>query len=451
MKILIVDDEPNILASLKPALERMGYDVIIAQAFGQAEALLNDSIDIAMLDVWLGDRDGIELLGLIKKKHPRIECIMISGHAQIETAVAAVKSGAYDFLEKPLSLDRIDVLLSNLSRLKKLEHERDELRLKLGGDDQLIGESQAIKTLKNTIKRIAPEDSRILITGENGTGKELAAHLIHRNSTRSNGPFLAINCAALPDELIESELFGYEKGAFTGAVKSKPGKFELAMGGTLFLDEIGETAQKTQAKLLRAVEEGVITHLGGTAEIKTDVRVISATNKDLKKMVADGKFREDLFYRLAVLIVEIPALRERRDDIPLLVQYFADRFCHQRGRPARKFDKSAMEIFRHYTYPGNIRELANYIERVLILTESEIVSSLEIENILPHLNSIDPQGTLKEVSEQFERDYIRKVITRSNGNMTSAAEALGLERSHLYKKMKLLGMESKGKDNSEPQ
>lgn len=449
MKILIVDDEPNILASLKPALERMGYDVVISQTFNQAEILLNDSIDVAMLDVWLGDRDGIELLGLIKKRYPRIECIMISGHAQIETAVAAVKSGAYDFLEKPLSLDRIDVLLSNISRLKKLERERDELRMQLGGDEQLIGESLALRELKNTIKRIAPEESRILITGENGTGKELVARSIHRNSARNKGPFLAINCAALPDELIESELFGFEKGAFTGAVKSKPGKFELALGGTLFLDEIGETAQKTQAKLLRAVEEGKITHLGGTAEIKTDVRVISATNKDLKKMVAEGKFREDLYYRLAVLVVEIPSLRERRDDIPLLIQYFADRFCRQRGRAARRIDKSAMEIFRHYAYPGNIRELANYIERVLILTTSETITSSDIETILPHLNSIDPKGTLKDVSEKFERDYIRKVIDHSNGNMTEAADALGLERSHLYKKMKSLGMEINGRENSE--
>jgi two-component system, NtrC family, nitrogen regulation response regulator NtrX len=442
MKILIVDDEPNILSSVGSALERMGHTVVTASSAKEGEKAIEETIEVALLDVWLGDGDGIELLGQIKRRFPQIECVMISGHAEIGIAVTAVKSGAYDFLEKPLSLDKIEVILNNIARLKKLESERDTLREKLGESDRLVGQSQAIKALKKTIARVAPEDSRVLITGENGTGKELVARLIHDNSPRSKAPFVAINCAALPDELIESELFGYEKGAFTGAAKSKPGRFELATGGTLFLDEIGETSAKTQAKLLRAVEEGKITRLGGTTEIATDVRVLSATNKDLKKMISEGKFREDLYYRLAVLLVEIMPLRERREDIPLLVQYFADSFCRKSGRLPKKFHKSAIEILERYHYPGNIRELANYVERIVILSQAETIDINEIKIYLPQLAESEFLGPLKLASEQYERDYIARCIVRAGGNMTKAAELLGLERSHLYKKMKSLGMET---------
>jgi two-component system nitrogen regulation response regulator NtrX len=442
MKILIVDDEPNILSSVGSALQRMGYAVVTASSAKAGEKAIDDSIDVALLDVWLGDGDGIELLGKIKYRYPKVECVMISGHAEIGTAVTAVKSGAYDFLEKPLSLDKIEVILNNIARLKKLESERDTLREKLGETSRLVGQSQPIKELKKTITRVAPEDSRVLIIGENGTGKELVARLIHDNSPRAKAPFVAVNCAALPDELIESELFGYEKGAFTGASKSKPGRFEIAAGGTLFLDEIGETSAKTQAKLLRAVEEGKITRLGGTAEITTDVRVLSATNKDLKKMISEGKFREDLYYRLAVLLVEISPLRERREDIPLLVQYFADTFCRKTGRSPKKFERAAMDIFERYHYPGNIRELANYVERIVILSQAELIDINEIKNYLPQLAESEISGPLKLASEQFEREYITKCIARAEGNMTKAAELLGLERSHLYKKMKSLGMEA---------
>jgi len=445
MKILIVDDEPNILTSVGSALERMGYKVATASSASDAEKKIDNTIDAALLDVWLGDGDGLELLSLIKRRHPRIECVMISGHAEIGTAVAAVKSGAYDFLEKPLSLDKIDVILANIARLKNIESERDNLLERLGESVRLIGESKSIRELKATIARIAPEDSRVLVTGENGTGKELVARLIHSNSLRRMRPFIAVNCAALPDELIESELFGYEKGAFTGATKSKPGRFELAAGGTLFLDEIGETSAKTQAKLLRAVEEGKIIRLGGTVEIGTDVRIITATNRDLKKLISEGKFREDLFYRFAVLLLEIPPLRERREDIPLLLEYFAMNFCRKTGRAPKKFDRGAIEIFRKFPYPGNIRELANYVERIVILSQSEVIDTSQIEMILPQLSQSNQTGTLKAASEQFERDYIQRAITIAGGNMTRAAEILGLERSHLYKKMKSLGMEA---DNS---
>lgn len=441
MKILIVDDEPNILTTVGSALERMGHKVVTAPSAKDGEKKLDDSLDIALLDVWLGDGDGIELLSQIKRRFPHIECIMISGHAEIGTAVSAVKSGAYDFLEKPLSLDKIEVILTNIARLKNLESERDTLLELLGESGRLIGESVPIKALKTTVKQIAREDSRVLITGENGTGKELVARLIHSNSTRSQAPFVAINCAALPDELIESELFGYEKGAFTGAVKSKVGRFEMAAGGTLFLDEIGETSAKTQAKLLRAVEDGKIIRLGGTVEIAVNVRILTATNRDLKKMIADSKFREDLYYRLAVLLIEIPPLRERRDDIPLLLDYFAANFCRKTGRPPKKFESAAIDIFRKYPYPGNIRELANYVERIVILTSGDKIDSVQVETILPQLAQIEASGTLKAASEQFERDYIKKTIARSGGNITRAAETLGLERSHLYKKMKSLGME----------
>jgi two-component system nitrogen regulation response regulator NtrX len=442
MKILIVDDEPNILTSVGSALQRMGHAVITAPSMAEGVRMLHDSIDAALLDVWLGDGDGIELLTIIKQKHPRIECVMISGHAEIGTAVSAVKSGAYDFLEKPLSLDKIEVILNNIARLKSTERERDTLRERLGEGGRLVGESAAIRELKQVIARIAPEDSRVLITGENGTGKELVARLIHENSRRRQGPFVAVNCAALPDDLIESELFGYEKGAFTGASKSKPGRFELSSGGTLFLDEIGEMSAKTQAKLLRAVEEGRITRLGGTSEITIDVRILSATNRDLKKQISQGKFREDLFYRLAVLIIDIPPLRERREDIQLLISHFADTFSHRTGRPPKKFDKSAVELFRRYPFPGNIRELANYIERVVILSEGDTIDADRLERLLPQLAQSEATGTLKVASEQFERDYIKRTLARAEGSMTRAAEILGLERSHLYKKMKSLGMDN---------
>jgi two-component system nitrogen regulation response regulator NtrX len=442
MKILIVDDEPNILTSVGSALERMGHTVVTAPSAKAGERAINDTIEVALLDVWLGDGDGMELLGLIRHKYPNTECVMISGHSEIGTAVTAVKSGAYDFLEKPLSLDKIEVILNNIARLKKLESERDILREQLGETGRLVGQSQAIKELKKTILRVAPEDSRVLIIGENGTGKELVARLIHDNSPRAKAPFVAINCAALPDELIESELFGFEKGAFTGAVKAKPGRFELAAGGTLFLDEIGETSAKTQAKLLRAVEEGKITRLGGTSEIATNVRILSATNKDLKKMISEGKFREDLYYRLAVLLVEIAPLRDRLEDIPILVQHFANNFCRKSGRPPKRFDRAAMDIFGHYHYPGNIRELANYVERIAILSQAEIINLVEIQLFLPQLVESEISGPLKLASEQFERDYIAKCINRAGGSMTKAAELLGLERSHLYKKMKSLGMDT---------
>lgn len=444
MKILIVDDEPNILTSVGSALRRSGHEVLTAGSYTEGESLLHDGIDVAFLDVWLGEDDGIQLLRSIKENYEGIECVMISGHAEIETAVSAVKLGAYDFLEKPLSLDKIEVLLANIARLKSTESERDDLRRRLGDDGRLVGQSKSIKDLLAMIAQVAPEDSRVLITGENGTGKELVARLIHRFSPRKNGPFVAVNCAALPEDLIESELFGYEKGAFTGAVKPKPGRFETAAGGTLFLDEIGEMSEKTQAKLLRAVEEGVITHLGGAAEIKTDVRIISATNKDLKKQISESKFREDLYYRLAVLPIHIPPLRERREDIPLLVRHFSDRFCEKRGRPPREFEEKALKIFLGYSYPGNIRELANYVERAVIMAPGESISAKDIETYIPHLVEKKPTGTLKAASEQFERDYIKDSISRAEGNMTRAAEFLGLERSHLYKKMKSLGMDLKG-------
>jgi len=443
LKILIVDDEPNILTSVGSALKRSGHDILTARSYSDAEDLLHDGIDVALLDVWLGENDGIQLLKSIKEKFAEIECVMISGHAEIETAVSAVKLGAYDFLEKPLSLDKLEVLLANIARLKSIEDERDVLLERLGEDSRLVGRSKAVTDLKKMSSQIAPEESRVLITGENGTGKELVARMIHSFSPRKKGPFVAVNCAALPDDLIESELFGYEKGAFTGAVKSKPGRFEMAGSGTLFLDEIGEMSERTQAKLLRAVEDGVITHLGGTAEINTDVRIISATNKDLKKQISEGKFREDLYYRLAVLPINIPPLRERREDIPILVQHFSDRFCRKRGRPLKKFEDGALRLFSNFSYPGNIRELANYVERVVIMAPGETIEAGDIEALIPHLVEKAPTGTLKNACEQFEKDYIKKSISRAGGNMTKAADILGLERSHLYKKMKSLGIDLK--------
>jgi two-component system nitrogen regulation response regulator NtrX len=444
LKILIVDDEPNILTTVGSALTRTGHEIVTAGSFAEAERKLDGSFDVALLDVWLGESDGIELLSLVRAKYPTVESVMISGHAQIETAVKAVKAGAFDFIEKPLSLDRIEVTLGNISRLKRLETERDDLKKRLGEMGRLVGKSKVVEELKATIDRVAPEESRVLITGENGTGKELVARLIHKSSPRSKGPFVAVNCAALPDDLIESELFGYEKGAFTGAVKAKPGRFELAEGGTLFLDEIAETSAKTQAKLLRAVEEGTFTRLGGTREIRVNSRLIAATNKKLKQLVSGGRFREDLYYRLAVLPMEIAPLRDRRQDIPLLIEHFSKEFSARRGRPEKKFDKSAMNLFIGYSYPGNIRELANYIERIVILSSADIIGSAEVKGLLPHLSSESPAGSLKAACERFESEYIEKAISGAGGNMTRAAEILGIERSHLYKKLRALGIENKG-------
>ena len=443
MKILLIDDEKNILDSVGDALKRLGYDVITSASYHEALGRCDDSVDVALIDVWLPDGDGVELLKKFKSNYPNLVVIMISGHSTIATAVEAVKHGAYDFLEKPLSLDKLEILLQNINEFISLKKQRDNLLNILEGEYRLIGQSKAIEHLLKTIKKYAPEEAPVLISGESGTGKELVARLIHQNSHRKNGPFVAVNCAALPNELAEAELFGFEKGAFTGAVHSRQGRFRRASGGVLFLDEISETSSSLQAKLLRVIEEKKVTPLGGKNELDIDVRIIAASNKDLNNEVKNNRFRQDLFFRLNVLPIIVPPLRERSDDIKILVDYFCEKYANRSNKKLHKLSPSAISYLESLNYPGNIRELKNYVERILILSENNVINVDEVREILAPVvqDSLNRRSTLKHALEEFEREFILNVIKGADGNMARAARSLGIERSHLYKKLKSLGIE----------
>ncbi len=447
MKILLVDDEKNILDSVSRALKRMGHEVVSADGFNPAVAACDDSFDLATLDVWLNsdEGDGVDLLKALKTAYPHLMVVMISGGSTIATAVEAIKHGAYDFLEKPLSLDKLEVLLKNIDELISLRKQRDELLRQVQDEYKLVGESSAIKAMVATIDRFAPEEAPVLITGESGSGKELVARMIHNKSGRASGPFIAINCAALPDELAEAELFGYEEGAFTGAMSSHEGYFRRAGGGVLFLDEISEMSLKLQAKLLRVIEERKVTPLGGKDVFDIDIRLIAASNRKLKEEADSGGFRHDLYFRLNVLPVSVPPLRERISDIGLLVEYFCAAYASKANKKQRKFSKSAIAYLEKLGYPGNIRELKNYIERILIISDSDPIEPQSIEAVLAGVSSStggDKElSSLKQAVEDFEREYIEKAIAGAEGNIARAARILGLERSHLYKKMKALGIE----------
>lgn len=443
MKILLVDDEKNILDSVGGALERLGYEVVIAASYNDALRLCDDSIAVAFIDVWLPDGDGVELLKKFKSDYSDLVAIMISGHSTIATAVEAIKHGAYDFLEKPLSLDRLEVILQNISELILLKKQRDDLLNMLEGEYKLVGKSHSVENLLKTIMKYAPEEAPVLMCGESGTGKELVARLIHQHSPRKNGPFVAVNCAALPDELAEAELFGFEKGAFTGAVHSRQGRFRRASKGVLFLDEISEMSSRLQAKLLRVIEEKKVTPLGSKGEFDIDVRIIAASNKDINNEVKSGRFRQDLYFRLNVLPILVPPLRERSGDIKILIDYFCEKYAIRSNKKLHKLSASAIAYLESLSYPGNIRELKNYIERILILSESDIIDVDDVKKILPPLvKGVNTHvSTLKHAVEEFERGYILNMIKGAGGNIARAARSLGLERSHLYKKMKALGIE----------
>ena len=443
MKILLVDDEKNILDSVSRALNRLGHMVVTAGSFGEAVASADESIEAALLDVWLNDGDGVELLKRLKDQFPDLVIVMISGHSTISTAVTAIKYGAYDFLEKPLSLDRLDVLMQNISELIALRKQRDILLARLEGETKIIGESQVVKDMLNTIKRFAPEEAHVLITGESGSGKELVARLIHGYSGLCGGPFIAINCAALPEDLAEAELFGYEKGSFTGAVKSHEGHFRRASGGVLFLDEISELAPRLQAKLLRVIEDRQVTPLGGKSTYDINIRLIAASNRNLKELIDRGEFRQDLYFRLNVLPINTPSLRERISDIGLLADYFCSQYALKANKKPRKIAKSGIALLERVDYQGNVRELKNYIERILIMTDSDPVAAEDIIRVLPGLAGDRTRGisSLKQAVDEFERDYILKTIRGADNNIARAARILGLERSHLYKKMKTLGID----------
>ena len=441
--VLIIDDESEIRESLEEILREESYAVTTASTGDEGLTLVRDAAyDVVLLDIWLPDRDGLEVLKEINALEAKPEVIIISGHGTIETAVRATKLGAFDFLEKPLSLDRTLILVKNAIDATRLRHENQEFHRQLNANTSITGESVPIKALRQQIKLMAPTNGRVLIFGESGCGKELIARAIHAGGPRRDRVFIELNCAAIPEDSIESELFGYRHGAVAGETPEKRGTFERADGGTLFLDEVGDMSLKMQAKVLRALDEGRFTPVGASSPVQVDVRVIAATNKDLEEEIARGNFREDFFYRLNVIPFFVSPLRERKEDIPLLAREFLREFGREYGRPRIELGEEAIAVLKQYHWPGNVRELKNVIERVLILNPQ----ALRIER--RHLPMLVYRGgkkgeefsTLHQAREAYERDYILKKIDDCHGNVSRAAEALGLERSHLYRKMKSLGI-----------
>ncbi len=454
--ILVVDDEVDIRGSLEAILREEEYAVTTTGTAAEALTLLRDSdFQAVLLDIWLPDGDGLDVLAKIRhsedgdRRPGAPEVIMISGHGTIEAAVRATKLGAYDFLEKPLSLDRTLLVLRNAVQAHRLREDNQEFARQLATRGSVTGQSVSIKALRQQIGLMAPTNGRVLIFGESGTGKERIARLIHAESERRERPLVEVNCAAIPEDFIETELFGYRHGAGPGGHNQpteKRGTFERADGGTLFLDEVGDMSLKTQAKVLRALDEQRFYPVGASRPVHVDARVIAATNKDLEEEIVRGNFREDLFYRLNVIPFSVPPLRERKEDVPSLVQEFLSEFGQQYGRPRMEISDAALAQLRAYSWPGNVRELRNVMERVLILNPK--VLRIEVKH-LPILvqrtdgrtNGREEFSTLQQAREAYERDYILKELDRSHGNVSRAAESLGLERSHLYRKMKTLGIQ----------
>lgn len=449
--ILIVDDEKSILTILSAVLIDEGYQVLTAAGGNDALRIIKrETPPIVLLDIWMSDMDGIETLRRIKALFPGVIVIMMSGHGSIETAVKATKLGAYDYIEKPLSLEKVVLIIRHALREKKLEEENKALRSRIERRFDLIGDSAALGRLKELIKTAGPTNSRVLISGENGTGKELVARRIHLYSPRVDRPFIEVNCAAIPETLIESELFGHEKGAFTGAVEMKRGKFELADGGTLFLDEIGDMSLATQAKVLRVLQEQRFNRVGGSKTIQVDVRVIGASNKNLADEIKKGNFREDLYYRLNVIPLHIPPLRERKDDIGLLVKNFLIELSEEQGLKEKSIADEAVEILKRYDWPGNVRELKNIIERLMIMVQDPVIKKEDILLFLDPSNAANPappgylySSSLREARSLFEKEYIMQKLKDNGWNISKTAEDLKVERSHLHRKIKYLGIEIK--------
>jgi two-component system, NtrC family, nitrogen regulation response regulator NtrX len=444
--ILVVDDEPAIQAALRGVLEDEGYRVSTAGGAADALRLIGEETpDLVFLDIWMPKTDGLEALAEMKRIRPETAVVMISGHGTIETAVKATRLGAYDFVEKPLSLEKMLLVVNRALEHGRLERENASLRARFEQHTEIIGESEAMRLLRQQIAVAAPTAGRVLIHGENGSGKELVARAIHTLSARHDRPFVEVNCAAIPEELIESELFGHERGAFTGAVARRRGKFETADGGTLFLDEIGDMSLKTQAKVLRALEEQAFERVGGRDLVKVDVRVIAASNRELATLIAQARFREDLFYRLNVIPIEVPPLRSRRDDIPLLVEHFVAVSCAENGKRLKTVSGDALAYFLAYDWPGNVRELRNMVERLVIMTAGDAITA---DDLPAPLRPKDPtavvgdgrERSLKDAREAFERAYILAELRAHDWNMTRTAERLGIERSHLYRKIKAYGI-----------
>ncbi|HEY7170667.1 MAG TPA: sigma-54 dependent transcriptional regulator [Vicinamibacterales bacterium] len=445
--ILIVDDEPGVRSSLGGVLRDEGYSVE-AVPTGEAclERVTRGGIDLILLDVWLPGMDGLATLARLRERQVDAQVVLISGHGNIESAVKAIKLGAYDFVEKPLSLDKTVLVVRNALRQQRLEAENRALRARVDRTQTMVGESHAMRQLREQVAMAAPTNGRVLIYGENGTGKELVARTIHGLSRRRGATFVEVNCAAIPEELIESELFGHVRGAFTGAVADRRGKFEVADGGTIFLDEIGDMSIKTQAKVLRVLQEQTMEPVGGTNQIKVDARVLAATNKDLQAEIRAGNFREDLYFRLNVIPIFVPPLRDRQEDVPMLAEHFMAELAREYGRRIKTFDAGATGALQHYAWPGNVRELRNVIERLMIMVPGESISAHDVGFLDQNTGTPAAAGqpaerlTLHEARERFERDLILRTLAEQQGNMSRTAEVLGVERSNLYRKMRAFGI-----------
>jgi two-component system nitrogen regulation response regulator NtrX len=450
--ILIVDDEESICQTLGGILNDEGHEVVAAVSGEEALRLIEeDPPSLVLLDIWLPGMDGIEVLKVIKTGYPRTQVVMMSGHGSIETAVKATKLGAFDFIEKPLSLEKVILVVNHAMEMIRLEEENLLLKQKVGHEYELTGQSGPIQDLKEMIGIVAPTNAWILIMGENGTGKELVARSIHRQSRRAQKSFIEVNCAAIPEDLIESELFGHEKGAFTGATAMKRGKFDLANEGTIFLDEVADMSLKAQAKVLRILQEKKFERVGGNKLIPTDVRVLAATNKDLEREMEEGRFRQDLFYRLNVIPLRIPPLRDRKEDIPLLVDRFVKDSALKEGEPEKQVTDEALAILMNYNWPGNVRELKNIIERLMIMTPARMISKCDLFPLFEEVKMDTPASvteltddTFRAAKQDFERQYIVRKLREFEGNISKTAEAIGLERSNLHKKIRSYGLEVKG-------
>jgi two-component system nitrogen regulation response regulator NtrX len=453
--ILVVDDERNIRRSLEMILEGEGYKVTCAASGEEAvDALKETNFQAALLDIFMPGINGIDALKLMKESRPDLAVIVISGHGTVQDAVRATRFGAYDFLEKPLSREKVLLAVTHAIEAVGLTQENRTLKKRIEGSYEMIGNSAALDGIRDQVNRVAPSNGRVLILGESGTGKELIARAVHKTSKRADGPFIKVNCAAIPEELIESELFGSDKGAFTGAIKTRDGTFLQADGGTLFLDEIGDMSLSVQAKVLRALEQGEFERVGGSETIKVDVRVLAATNKDLESQVSKGEFREDLFFRLNVVPITAPPLRSRKDDVALLVDYFLKLYAESNDLKAKEVAPEAMEVLRSYSWPGNIRELKNLVERLSIMVQSDTITLSDLpplEGLEIHSKSdssdagslpkISSGLTLRELREHVEQRYIAQALDVCSGNVTQAAKTLGIERTNLHKKIKYYELE----------
>jgi two-component system nitrogen regulation response regulator NtrX len=444
--ILIVDDEPGVRSALGGVLRDEGYETEAVES-GEAclDCVARRAYDVVVLDIWLPGMDGLTTLARMRERQVDAEVVIISGHGNVESAVRAIKMGAFDFVEKPLSLEKTVLVVRNALRQRRLVAENVALRARVDAQHTLVGDSPAMESLRQQVAIAAPTNGRVLIFGENGTGKELVARSIHALSRRRAGPFVEVNCAAIPEELIESELFGHVRGAFTGAVADRRGKFDLAHGGTLFLDEVGDMSLKTQAKVLRVLQEQVVEAVGGTSRIRVDARVLAATNKDLPAEIRAGRFREDLYFRLNVVPIVVAPLRDRLEDVPVLAAHFMAVLAREYGRRPKAFEPEAIAALRQYSWPGNVRELRNLVERLMIMVPGDRIAAHDLSFLDPGMWPAAPVGPpviarLHDAREDFERQYILRALAAQKGNVSRTADLLGVERSNLYRKMRAFGI-----------